>query len=53
MKDVNMTGVDYEMIMENMGIDGRLKEGLRAKMGLHPFQEEQCHNFCACSVLIA
>ena len=26
-----------------MGIDGRLKEGLRAKLGLKPYQEGQCH----------
>ena len=26
-----------------LGIDGRLKEGLKAKMELDPYQEEQCH----------
>ena len=26
-----------------LGIDGRLKEGLRAKLDLHPYQEGQCH----------
>ena len=26
-----------------LGIDGRLKEGLRAKLELYPNQEGQCH----------
>ena len=26
-----------------LGIDRRLKEGLRAKLGLHPYQEGQCY----------
>ena len=26
-----------------LGIDGRLKDGWRAKLGLHPYQEGQCH----------
>ena len=26
-----------------MEIDGKLKEGLRVELGLHPYEEGQCH----------